>query len=226
MWESCPMKFRQGWWFCSSKIIQHTTCNCLGGFSVSKKKSQPALWQPFQQTTPLNMAWALLSLKWGATQAIRHRFLENIVSEEPSNNKPVVEHVLGFVFLVGANGCHEYGRKSSFMSSAEIAWQKSLMKLSSWEFGLSPLPVTVTTKIIPFLIGNPYKPSFTTVTVRGTTQGITVSPSVSITYWWSIWSVYVLWSWGQSSWSGSDPMKKTLSWVVRSTSAFGRHEQK
>ena len=27
--------------------------------------------------------------------------------------------------------------------------------------------VTVTTKIVTFLIGNPYKPSFTTVTVRG-----------------------------------------------------------
>ena len=27
--------------------------------------------------------------------------------------------------------------------------------------------ITVTTKIITFLIGNPYKPSFTTVTVRG-----------------------------------------------------------
>ena len=34
-------------------------------------------------------------------------------------------------------------------------------------FGCGPLTVTVTTKIITFLIGNPYKPSFTTVTVRG-----------------------------------------------------------
>ena len=33
--------------------------------------------------------------------------------------------------------------------------------------GCCPLPVTVTTRIITFLIGNPYKPSFTTVTVRG-----------------------------------------------------------
>ncbi len=32
---------------------------------------------------------------------------------------------------------------------------------------LSPLPVTVTTRIITFLIGNPYKPSFATVTGRG-----------------------------------------------------------
>ena len=34
-------------------------------------------------------------------------------------------------------------------------------------FGCGPLPVTVTTRIITFLIGNPYNPSFTTVTVRG-----------------------------------------------------------
>ena len=34
-------------------------------------------------------------------------------------------------------------------------------------FGCGPLPVTVTTRIITFLIGNPYKPSFATVTGRG-----------------------------------------------------------
>ena len=34
-------------------------------------------------------------------------------------------------------------------------------------FGLSPLPVTVTTRIITFLVGDPYKPSFATVTGRG-----------------------------------------------------------
>ena len=33
--------------------------------------------------------------------------------------------------------------------------------------GLSPLPVTVTTKIITFLVGDPYKPSFATVPGRG-----------------------------------------------------------
>ena len=33
--------------------------------------------------------------------------------------------------------------------------------------GCCPLPVTVTTRIITFLIGNPYKPSFATVTGRG-----------------------------------------------------------
>ena len=33
--------------------------------------------------------------------------------------------------------------------------------------GCGPLPVTVTTRIIPFLVGNPYEPSFVTVTARG-----------------------------------------------------------
>ena len=35
------------------------------------------------------------------------------------------------------------------------------------EFGVSPFPVTVTTRIIPFLVGNPYKPSLATVTGKG-----------------------------------------------------------
>ena len=33
--------------------------------------------------------------------------------------------------------------------------------------GCGPLTVTVTTRIITFLVGDPYKPSFITVTVRG-----------------------------------------------------------
>ena len=33
--------------------------------------------------------------------------------------------------------------------------------------GLSPCPVTVTTRIIPFLVGNPYKPSFATGILGG-----------------------------------------------------------
>ena len=33
--------------------------------------------------------------------------------------------------------------------------------------GLSPIPVTVTTRIITFLVGDPYKHSFATVTGRG-----------------------------------------------------------
>ena len=39
-------------------------------------------------------------------------------------------------------------------------------------FGLSPFPVIVTTRIITFLVGNPYKPSFPLLLGRGTTQPI------------------------------------------------------
>ena len=34
-------------------------------------------------------------------------------------------------------------------------------------FGCGPLPVTVTTRIIAYLVGDSYKPSFATVTGRG-----------------------------------------------------------
>ena len=34
-------------------------------------------------------------------------------------------------------------------------------------FGLSPFPVIVTTRIITFLVGDPYKPSFATITGKG-----------------------------------------------------------
>ena len=34
-------------------------------------------------------------------------------------------------------------------------------------FGYGPFPVTVTTRIIPFLVGNPYEPLFATVTGKG-----------------------------------------------------------
>ena len=36
-----------------------------------------------------------------------------------------------------------------------------------YELDVAPLPVTVTTRIITFLVGNPYKPSFATVTGKG-----------------------------------------------------------
>ena len=38
--------------------------------------------------------------------------------------------------------------------------------------GLSTLPVTVTTRIIAFLVGNPYKPSFATVLLGGGTTEV------------------------------------------------------
>ena len=52
------------------------------------------------------------------------------------------------------------------------------LRLNGWEpkkethlnLGLSPLPVRVTTRIITFLVGNPYKPSFPLLLGGGTTQ--------------------------------------------------------
>ena len=45
-------------------------------------------------------------------------------------------------------------------------------------FGTTPHPVTVTTRIIPFLVGNPYKPSFVTVTGWG------VDRMYTLYVWW------------------------------------------
>ena len=42
--------------------------------------------------------------------------------------------------------------------------------------GLPPHPVTVTTRIITFLIGNPYKPSFVTVTGWGGRSNLLLRP--------------------------------------------------
>ena len=41
-------------------------------------------------------------------------------------------------------------------------------------FGLSPFPVIVTTRIITFLVGNPYNPSVPLLLGRGTTQSILI----------------------------------------------------
>ena len=56
------------------------------------------------------------------------------------------------------------------------------------EIGLSPFPVTVTTRIIPFLAGNPYKLSFALPLLlgRGTTQGKNCSAfghQIESSYW-------------------------------------------
>ena len=48
-------------------------------------------------------------------------------------------------------------------SSPKATSTKCLLDCSI-SFGTTPDPVTVTTRIIPFLVGNPYKPSFVTVT--------------------------------------------------------------
>ena len=57
---------------------------------------------------------------------------------------------------------HNFGKVNAVVS---LPW----FFLEVWFrfIGLSPLPVTVTTRIITFLVGDPYKPSFATVTGRG-----------------------------------------------------------
>ena len=52
-------------------------------------------------------------------------------------------------------------------------------KIISTCLGLSPCPVTVTTRIIIFLVGNHDTPLFDTVTGRGTTQGKTSAMPMS-----------------------------------------------
>ena len=47
-----------------------------------------------------------------------------------------------------------------------VVAKKTQMKYDVY-IGTTPHPVTVTTRIIPFLVGNPYKPSFVTVTGWG-----------------------------------------------------------
>ena len=57
-------------------------------------------------------------------------------------------------------------------------------------FGLPPHPVTVTTRIITFLVGDPYKPSFATVTGRGDKPRDTLLLHKTIAGW--TWSHEVL----------------------------------
>ena len=65
-----------------------------------------------------------------------------------------------------------WGRAVSFQGRAEKTSRKLThhnlkAKKTNVSLGLSPLPVTVTTRVITFLVGDPYKPSFATVTGSG-----------------------------------------------------------
>ena len=54
-----------------------------------------------------------------------------------------------------------------------LVWRNAILLIKSIineklvDLGLSPLPVTVTTRIFTFLLGYPYKPSFATIARRG-----------------------------------------------------------
>ena len=49
----------------------------------------------------------------------------------------------------------------------EYKFPTSWLRTNQSLVGFSPFSVTVTTRIIPFLVGNPYKPSCATVTGKG-----------------------------------------------------------
>ena len=61
-----------------------------------------------------------------------------------------------------------YGNLATFMRNwkTEGTWFQSHGAFGVY-IGLPPLPVRVTTRIITFLVGDPYKPSFATVTGKG-----------------------------------------------------------
>ncbi len=60
---------------------------------------------------------------------------------------------------------------SCFVLMLNMHPQKNLKAMKTTNYlGLSPLPVRVTTRIITFLVGNPYKPSFPLLLGGGTTQ--------------------------------------------------------
>ena len=68
------------------------------------------------------------------------------------------------------SNCYHYcgAPKSLRQVHDRYYWDKNTSKISCEQVvGLSPCPVTVTTRISTFLVGDPYKPSFATVTGRG-----------------------------------------------------------
>ena len=75
-------------------------------------------------------------------------------------------------------------------------------------FRYTPHPITVTTRIITFLVGNPYKPSFATVTG------------------WGVDPTYIVYSLGSGSmrksrqWPFAQPNRQRLEGCLRSTSAW------
>ena len=63
--------------------------------------------------------------------------------------------------------CLQYCLQDLFSSSLIWFAEILLVKVYTIYIRSTPHPVTVTTRIITFLVGNPYKPSFATVTGRG-----------------------------------------------------------
>ena len=92
-------------------------------------------------------------------------------------------------------------RRGSFGEKI-IDWKKC-----PFEVGTTPLPVTVTTRIVTFLIGNPYKPSFVTVTVSGVDLRDMLVPRrrrVSVWYYHDVflWSFFKKFLYGNFAFGG------------------------
>ncbi len=81
--------------------------------------------------------------------------------------------------------------------------------------GLSPCPVTVTTRIVMFSVGDPYKPSFATVTGRGQPKVIINNAHFCCTSYdsWRVGASRV--SWVSSIWYGNrTPFTKKECWYT------------
>ncbi len=57
------------------------------------------------------------------------------------------------------------------------------LRFSWYDLGLPPCPVTETTRIITFLVGDPYKPAFATVTERGDTPRYDIFSEAVFSFW-------------------------------------------
>ena len=75
-------------------------------------------------------------------------------------------------FCGAAGSCEPRGPVNSGWTclEEEAVFCCPVLALYNLYVGLSPLPVRVTTRIITFLVGDPYKPSFPLLLGGGTTQ--------------------------------------------------------
>ena len=77
------------------------------------------------------------------------------------------EH-LGFFYPGEGEGRTFWRLSHSQGAHQSVSWRSFfLLKINQVKLRSTPHPVTVTTRIITFLVGNPYKPSFATVTGWG-----------------------------------------------------------
>ena len=98
----------------------------------------------------------ILSYMWCPTRC----FLDNF----PLKSHPVFfregEGLICFFRGVKVDSAHDFSKGMIYRGERRAYW-----KMVS--FRSTPHPVTVTTRIITYLVGNPYKPSFATVTGWG-----------------------------------------------------------